>query len=159
MAEVAITIRIPEELKDTVDAYATARGLSQAAAVRLALQHFVAPRTERVYELPGMSSAFTAFLEDPANEWALLLVDTGARRFQVEGRVQRMLVNESVVSLIIRGDSRPTAFLRRDVVAWFPGDDRSNQLAMSLLRHGWEPYHADTPLEVDQRRGRRTRGR
>jgi hypothetical protein len=153
MPDIAITIRIPEDLKRSVDACSDALGLSQADVVRQALQRFIEPRPERVYELPGMSAAFTEFLK--VNGWVLLLVDAGPARFQVEGQVQRQLTNASIVALVVRGAERerPTAFLRRDVVAWYPGDERADQLAPSLLERGWERFNPRRPLTV--RSGRR----
>ncbi len=138
MPDVAITIRIPEDLKDAIDIYAAGRGLSQAAAVRQALTELLAPATTRRYELPGLSQSFTDFLAKEG--YAFLLVASGRDRFHVEGRVDRDLTNEAVVSLFLRHEDRSTPFLRRDVVGWFPADNRSDRLAISFHRIGWRPF-------------------
>lgn len=138
MADVAITVRVPEELKEALNSYAATRGQSLAAVVRDALSALIAPAAERPYELPGLSRAFNEFLA--SKQFALLLVSSGRERFHVEGRLDLDLTNESLVSLFLRGDDHSTTFLRRDVVGWFEGDDRANRLAMRFSRFGWPPY-------------------
>lgn len=135
MEDVAITIRIPEELKAAIDARMVSDGMTQTGVVRAALVEALTPRADRVYELPGMSPAFTAFFN--AHRRVLLLVASGNDRSLVEGEVDLNRSNESLVSVRLPREKTSRPFLRRDVVGWFAAGDESDYLAMALQRAGW----------------------
>jgi hypothetical protein len=146
MQDVAITVRIPSTLKDAVDAHCASRGVTLTRVVRDALEGLVAPSPERVFELPGMSDAFTKFIREHSNQRrVLLLVASTQGRAHVEGKIDGNLSNESMVTLNPPGRRGLIPLLRRDVVGWFEAGDASDELTRVLDRSGWRPMFSYMP--------------
>ena len=112
--------------------------------VRQALEEKLSP-AGRMYQQPGFTPAFDAFLDKAVTKPVILLVadeDTG-RRYHLWGRLLPEPRNQSLVAL---GGLRssigtpPVSMVvpRRDVVAWFDGTSEDlRQLAVSLDAQGW----------------------
>lgn len=141
-----ITVRVPKALKSTVEQFLEARGTSLTALVRDALQETVAP-TRRMYELPGLTKAFSDFCEEAQRFPVMVLVtnDHDGRRTFFEGRIDRNQSNESLLTL---QDVRDGVWVipKKDIVGWFLGNvpASTNKLAMNLRRLGWAapvPYY------------------
>ena len=134
-----ITVRIPARLKQLVEQTAEARSLSLTALVREALEEVLRP-SGRVYQQPGLSSAFDEFVAKAADGPVLILVideRTGHRSF-FHGSIDHDLTNTSLIA-IKRFNEAPWIIPRRDVVAWFEGEApaRVRALALTLERQGW----------------------
>src|SRR5207253_3168991 len=104
------------------------------------LQEFLTP-SARVYQLPGMSAEFTAFIDEIGQSKALLLIlgNAGTRQL-CEGPIDHNLTNESIVAVGRRNHAHPWIILRRDVVGWYKGSGVSgplSDLAQALLEQGW----------------------
>jgi hypothetical protein len=138
-----LTIRLPRGLKELVDRAAQERETTVTSIVREALQENLSP-AGRMYQQPGFTPAFDAFIEKAMEKPVLLLVadeDTG-RRYIVSGQLLSQPRNESLVAL---GNFGHDGWIipRRDVVAWFQGSPGElRQLAVSLARQGWAPRSA-----------------
>ncbi len=145
-----LTIRLPRKLKSQVEKSARARGRTVTGEVVQALRAILEP-AGRVYQLPGFTPVFGAFLDGAVardTPVVVLVADerTGHRSF-FEGRVDAKLTNESIVAIGGRDARRafepPWIIPRRDVVAWYGGDGASlNGLAMTLARQGWAARNA-----------------
>jgi hypothetical protein len=138
-----LTIRLPKGLKELVDRTAQDRETTVTSIVREALQENLSP-AGRMYQQPGFTSAFEAFLDKAVTKPVILLVadeDTG-RRYVLSGCLRSQPRNESLVALGSFGEHL-WIVPRRDVVAWFEGDaEELQQLAVSLARQGWAPRSA-----------------
>jgi len=139
-----LTIRLPKGLKDLVDKAAQHRDVTVTSIVRHALEETLSP-AGRMYQQPGFTAAFDAFLEKAVLKPVILLVadeDTG-RRYFLSGRILPEPRNQSLVALgrvqsSFGAQDSPWIVPRRDVVAWFDGKpEELRQLAVSLARQGW----------------------
>jgi hypothetical protein len=142
MTEATITVRIPQDLKDAVDAACKIDGMTLSGFVRNALQDKLAP-SARVYELPGLSqqaAQFFASLQMGA-EILLLLVDRQGRRFYAHGNYLSQFSSDTLIIYAPIGRRESAPALRRDVVAWFTGTNSSIMgLIQTLARAGWQPF-------------------
>src|SRR5258708_4986831 len=112
MTEATITVRIPQNLKDTVEAACEIEGMTLSGFVRNALQDKLAPST-RVYELPGLSQQaglFFAGLHQGA-EILLLLVDRQGRRFYAHGHYLPQFSSDTLVLYVPVGTRESTPAL------------------------------------------------
>jgi hypothetical protein len=134
-----ITVRLPAELKTVVEQTAGARGVSVTTFMRQALQDSVAPRA-RMFERPGFSEKFDAFLKPLRRQSVLILVtpDDGRNRAFFEGPIDPNLTNESLVAVCGKGDQR-FILPRADVVGWFGAESGGvvQKMAMALMKQGW----------------------
>lgn len=139
-----LTIRLPKGLKELVDKAAKNRETTVTSMVRQALEEKLSP-AGRMYQQPGFTPAFDAFLDKAVTKPVILLVadeDTG-RRYYLSGRLLPEPRNQSLVALgSLRSSigTPPASFVvpRRDVVAWFDGSpEQLRDLAVSLEAQGW----------------------
>jgi hypothetical protein len=142
-----LTFRLPSALKALVEQFAEGRGTTVTAVVRDALQDFIAPPQQRVYELPGFSPKLDELVSDarpgPKPMMILVVIDRDPRKMFFEGELDRNLTNETVLALKRKGKT-PWIILRRDIAAWFDGAAASmNQLAIALTGLGWTAMSKD----------------
>jgi len=120
--------------------------------VREALQENLSP-AGRMYQPPGLSEKFDQFLEkslemsrerrrltravnDPQVDVILLVEDEGTgHRYFFAGVFVEAFCKGSLVA-IARPGRPPWIIPRRDVVAWYEGD-QGRELATALARQGW----------------------
>src|SRR5580704_3512553 len=147
-----LTIRLPKGLKELVDRAAQFRETTVTNLVREALQENLSP-AGRMYQPPGLSEKFDQFLEkslemsrerrrltravnDPQVDVILLVEDEGTgHRYFFAGVFVEAFCKGSLVA-IARPGRPPWIIPRRDVVAWYEGD-QGRELATALARQGW----------------------
>jgi len=136
MEESTITVRIPSDLKDYVEAACEVRGMTLTGFIRDVLREHAAPRA-RTYELPGFTQQFAQFREETAGKEILLLViDSAGHHLVFQGTADENQSSPALVTL------RPeTTVLARDIVGWYsaPQQGLINKLAIALQRFGWVP--------------------
>jgi hypothetical protein len=143
MEETTITVRIPSNLKEYVEAACEVRGMTLTGFIRDVLREHAGPRA-RTYELPGFTQQFAQFREETKGKQILLLaIDSTGHRELFQGRVDENQSSPTLITLKGLGprSTTPTIpVLSRDIVAWYseqPG--LINQLAQTLEKFGWRP--------------------
>ena len=131
-----LTIRLPKGLKELVDKAAEDRETTVTSIVREALQENLHPAS-KLYQPPGLSTAFDAFIEKASGKLVVLLVTDGQHRYFCSGLLKSELCNESLVA-IHRSHDTPWIIPRCDVVGWYTGKLHQS-LSDALARQGWAP--------------------
>ena len=133
-----VTYRVPAHLKVAFQTYADSRGMTLTAAIRDAMETFLAPRG-RIYQAPGLSTAFDDFMRERRGASAVTLLvvsDRTGERLYFEGQpvLESLSPTLAAVQRKERLTKAPWIILRKEIVAWH---EQSDKLALSLNQQGW----------------------
>lgn len=137
-----VSFRIPSALKAAVDAAADARAETATAVLRTALEEHLGGDRRRVFELPGFTAAFAAFLGEREGKRgkhhvALMVQGRDGVGYVYDGTIAFDHSVDGVVA--IRKDNKTYVIPRAFIVGWRGGEATEvNHTVTALTSIGWK---------------------